>query len=187
MRIKKAARSRKAAARKPMAHAAQVVNRMRHAIGKQTIAVRVLAGAGIFVFGAALLVAARRPDSSPAVASIRAEEGALAAAAITSGAASLEATADAAFPKSEAVTITGCLEQRDETFRLKNTAGDGAPKSRNWKSGFLKKSTSAVDVVDSKRRLKLPAHVGERVTITGVMMNREMQARSLQRVGATCN
>ena len=32
------------------------------------------------------------------------------------------------------VTISGCLEQNDERFRLKDTAGDNAPKGRSWRS-----------------------------------------------------
>ena len=39
----------------------------------------------------------------------------------------------------DAVVIEGCLEQNGEAFRLKNTTGEDAPKSRSWKSGFLKK------------------------------------------------
>jgi len=84
------------------------------------------------------------------------------------------------------VTITGCLERDDETFRLKDTAGADAPKSRSWKSGFLKKGSAAIEVVDASKRLKLPDHVGQRVSVTGVLMNREMHVRSLQRVATSC-
>ena len=41
------------------------------------------------------------------------------------------------------VTLTGCLERDDETFRLKNTTGDDAPKARSWRSGFLRKRAAA--------------------------------------------
>ena len=34
-----------------------------------------------------------------------------------------------------AVTVTGCLEKSDEGYRLKDTSGVAAPKSRSWKSG----------------------------------------------------
>jgi len=86
-----------------------------------------------------------------------------------------------------AVTITGCLERADETtFRLKDTVGEDAPKSRSWKSGFLKKGSASIEVVDAAHRLKLPDHVGQKVTVTGTLVDREMQVRSLQRVATSC-
>src|SRR5262249_232487 len=33
----------------------------------------------------------------------------------------------------ERVTITGCLEENHDTFKLKDTEGVDAPRSRNWK------------------------------------------------------
>ena len=84
------------------------------------------------------------------------------------------------------VTITGCLERSDEAFRLMDTAGARAPKARNWKSGFLKKSTASVEVVAAANRVNLSNHVGERVSVTGTLVDREMRARSLQRVAASC-
>jgi hypothetical protein len=86
-----------------------------------------------------------------------------------------------------AVTITGCLEQDDDTFRLKNASGDGAPKARSWKSGFLRKSSATIAVVDTANRLALSSHVGRRVTLTGTLVDREMQARALQRVAPSCD
>jgi hypothetical protein len=86
-----------------------------------------------------------------------------------------------------AVTITGCLEQDDETFRLKNTTGDQAPKARSWKSGFLKKNSASIEVVDASNKVQLPNHVGQRVVVTGMLVDREMQVRSLRRVATSCN
>jgi hypothetical protein len=86
-----------------------------------------------------------------------------------------------------AVTITGCLERADETtFRLKDTVGEDAPKSRSWKSGFLKKGSASIEVVDAAQRLKLSDHVGQKVSVTGTLVEREMQVRSLQRVSTSC-
>jgi len=90
-------------------------------------------------------------------------------------------------PKSAPVTITGCLERNDETFRLKDTSGADAPKSRSWKSGFLKKGPKPIDVVDASKRLKLGDHVGQRVSVTGTLVDREMQVRSLKRVAPSCS
>ena len=86
-----------------------------------------------------------------------------------------------------AVTITGCLERADETtFRLKDTVGADAPKLRSWKSAFLKKGSASIEVVDAVHRLKLPDHVGQKVSVTGTLVDREMQVSSLQRVATSC-
>jgi hypothetical protein len=84
------------------------------------------------------------------------------------------------------VTITGCLERDHETFRLKNTSGANAPTSRTWKSGFLKKGPATIEVVDSANRLRLSNQVGRRVNVTGVLVDREMQLRSLRRLAGFC-
>jgi hypothetical protein len=86
-----------------------------------------------------------------------------------------------------AVTITGCLERDDETFRLRNTSGEAAPKARSWKSGFLRRSSATIDVVDVANRLALSSHVGRRVALTGTLVDREMTARTLQTVAASCD
>jgi hypothetical protein len=85
------------------------------------------------------------------------------------------------------VTLTGCLERDDETFHLKDTSGNGAPKSRSWKSGFMKKRSATIDVVDGAHRVRLPDYVGQRVSVTGSLVDREMQVRSLRRVAASCS
>jgi hypothetical protein len=102
-------------------------------------------------------------------------------------------SADAAPPatktdaKAARVTITGCLERADETFRLKDTTGTDAPKARNWRWGFLKKGPATVQVVDGANTVRLRDHVGQRITVTGMLVDREMQVRSLQRVSASCS
>jgi type II secretory pathway pseudopilin PulG len=90
-------------------------------------------------------------------------------------------------PKAAPVTLSGCLEQTDETFRLKDTTGADAPKARSWKSGFLKKGSTSIALVNAPKKLKLPEHVGQRVSVTGMLVDREMQVRSMQRVSATCS
>ena len=89
-------------------------------------------------------------------------------------------------PASRAVTVTGCLEKSDEGYRLKDTSGIAAPKSRSWKSGFLKKGTASVDVVDASHSLALNSQVGHRVAVTGPLTDREMQAESVHRVASSC-
>jgi hypothetical protein len=85
------------------------------------------------------------------------------------------------------VTIAGCLERDHETFRLKDASGVDVPTSRTWKSAFLKKGPATIEVVDSANRIQLSDHVGRRVNLTGVLVDREMQVRSLQHVAASCN
>jgi hypothetical protein len=89
-------------------------------------------------------------------------------------------------PPSPVVTIAGCLERDGGTFRLKDTSGLDAPKSRSWKSGFLKKGTPRIELLDAANQLKLRDHVGQRVSVTGTLVDREMQARSLRSVSTSC-
>jgi len=76
-------------------------------------------------------------------------------------------------------TITGCLDRNGDAFVLRDVAGADAPKARSWRSGFLKKSSRSVVLVDEAQRLALEARIGQRVEATGVLDNREMRARSL--------
>jgi len=130
---------------------------------------------------AAFKNAATTPVASPVVAS-RIE-----AAAIDANAPVAEPIAAEQPQKIAAVTITGCLERNAETFRLKDTAGASAPKARSWKSGFLKKGSATIAVIDAGNRVKLTTHVGQRVSVTGTLVDREMQVRSLQRVATSCS
>jgi hypothetical protein len=84
------------------------------------------------------------------------------------------------------VTISGCLEQDSDRFRLEDTAGEDAPRSRSWRSGFLRRSASSVDVVDHADQLHLPTYVGQRVSMTGTLVGREMQVRSVAIVAESC-
>jgi len=84
------------------------------------------------------------------------------------------------------ITISGCLEQDDERFRLKDASGQEAPKGRSWRSGFLRRSTPTIDVIDQADRLHLPTYVGQRVSVTGTLVDREMQVRSVAIVSESC-
>jgi hypothetical protein len=84
------------------------------------------------------------------------------------------------------VTIEGCLERADDTFRLTDTAGTNAPTSRSWKSGFLKKRPAAIEVRDSVKRVNLASHVGQRVSVTGTLVDRQMRVGSLQPISLSC-
>jgi hypothetical protein len=84
------------------------------------------------------------------------------------------------------ITVTGCLERDDQAFRLTETGGAQAPTTRNWKTGFLKKRNSDLDVHEGSKKLKLRDHVGHRVAVTGQVSDGEMRAQSMRHLAASC-
>jgi hypothetical protein len=91
--------------------------------------------------------------------------------------------------ESVATTIAGCLihDEDDNLFQLKDTDGMHAPKARSWKSGFIKKGSAKVDILDTNNRLSLASHVGYRVSVSGTLADREMQARSVRTTTERCD
>jgi hypothetical protein len=90
-------------------------------------------------------------------------------------------------PKTPFVTVAGCLERNNDGFRLKDTSGADAPKARSWKSGFMKKGSASLDVVDPAHAITLSDYVGRRVSVTGTLTGREMKAKSVRRMSAACD
>jgi hypothetical protein len=190
MRVRKPTRSKKPATGRVFDRVAQIIRET----STRTMVIAVMC----FV-GAAMLIGAATSDVNQDKAAAHAQAQKPAASSSMAAAAPAAGPSDAVVPpvpmadgqatakKPAPVTITGCLERDDNSFRLKETAGDNAPKSRSWKSGFLKKGPAPVSVVDASNRLKLPSHVGERVSVTGTLVDREMQGRTLQRVASSCN
>jgi hypothetical protein len=88
-----------------------------------------------------------------------------------------------------AVTITGCLEMTvDEgQFRLSDTDGADAPKARSWRSGFLKKGSAPVELLEFSDAPTLRSYVGHRVVATGLLNGRQLRVRSLQATGSSCD
>ena len=87
------------------------------------------------------------------------------------------------------VTITGCLEisvNQDE-FRLTDTEGVNAPRSRSWRTGFLKKRSASVTLVEPPDRLALQTHVGRRIAATGLLTSHDLKVSALRVVGPRCN
>jgi hypothetical protein len=82
--------------------------------------------------------------------------------------------------ESIATTIGGCLIRDDGMFKLKDTDGDHAPKSRSWKSGFIKKNSARIELVDAGQRVDFKSHVGYRVNVSGMLVDREMQVRAIK-------
>ena len=150
----------------------------------RTIGAAAIGTVGVCVAAAAIFIAARHPAQS--ANEVAAEPTAAEAVARTEAPPAASASKVPAH-QPVAVTIAGCLERDDETFRLKHTTGADAPKSRSWKSGFLKKSSASIEVVDVANRLRLSNHVGQRVSVTGMLGDRQLQLRSLERVAGSCD
>jgi hypothetical protein len=150
------------------------------------------------VMGAAILIGAASSDGprgayspvKPATIPVPASGTATDAAMLAASAAAAGADSGPTIPptaKSAPITITGCLAREDAAYKLKDTTGDNAPKARNWKSGFLKKGPAPLELYDTANRVKLPAHVGQRVSVTGELRDREMYVRSLKPVSTSCS
>lgn len=167
------------------------------AIGpKATWAVLILTAVGGLVYGSHQRLSAKgktastaveaqpdmAPDPAPApptAPAVRAHD--------TATPASTESSAMSQTPKAPVTTLEGCLEKNGDTFRLKDASGADAPKARSWKSGFLKKGSAAVDVLDPSESLGLGNRVGTRVSVTGTLVDKEMRARSIHRVASSCS
>src|SRR5439155_20475896 len=98
-------------------------------------------GASVAALGALLLLAAQPAESKTAATKAKA---------------------------SQSVTLTGCLHADGGKYTLTDLKGDKAPKGRNWKTGFITKTTKDVQVVTAASGPKLKDHVGHQVTLTGV-------------------
>jgi hypothetical protein len=85
------------------------------------------------------------------------------------------------------VTISGCLEREDETLQLTDTEGLDAPRARSWKSAFLAKRSASIELIEGTSTPTLPRFQGERVAVTGTLAGREMQVRSVRRLGSPCD
>ena len=87
------------------------------------------------------------------------------------------------------VTITGCLEISvdEDEFRLTDTEGASAPKSRSWRTAFLKKRSAPVALVEPPNPKGLQMQIGKRVAATGLLTSHELKVSSLRVVGPSCN
>jgi hypothetical protein len=159
--------------------------------------------AAICVTGAVIVIAAHELTPIPRVAAADTESepaGAPEAAkAVPSPSATVPESAMAKAPETDTtevkgtvgrttpVTIFGCLERSESTFRLTDTDGVDAPKARSWKTAFLKKGAAAIEVVDPGNRVRLASHVGQRLSVTGTLSDRQMQVRTIRRISSSCN
>ena len=105
-------------------------------------------------------------------------------APVASQSASTVAPAAEAEEPATPVTLAGCVERNGEGFSLKNASGEGAPSSRSWKSGFLRKRSQSVTLIDRGYTHRLATYVGQRVETTGVLADREMRVKTLRVLGS---
>ena len=159
-----------------------------------TMAGKAVVAIAVCVMAGGIIVAARqsRPTTLPSK-DVRVEMSPMPAAPAKAVVASsrVDSTPVPAEPSpsttTAAVTLTGCLAREGDGFRLKDTSGTDAPKTRSWKSGFLKKGSATVDVVDPAHSLNLSNQVGRRVSVTGALDGREMTVRAVRRLSASCS
>ena len=86
------------------------------------------------------------------------------------------------------VTVTGCLRADGNQYKLTSLQGENLPKSRSWKSGYLKKSSKEYQVVSTASNVKLKDHVNHQVTVTGSADgSSQLKARSLKHVAPSCS
>jgi cell pole-organizing protein PopZ len=128
-----------------------------------------------------------RPESAPSLAEVAARTPHSTERPRTDAAPAIPPTPTEV--AAQPVTITGCLETtvQENEFRLTDTEGADAPKSRSWKSGFMKKSAAPVSLVELGDPTGLKKLVGRRVTATGLLASGELRVRSVKPAGAACN
>ena len=99
------------------------------------------------------------------------------------------ASVAAAAEKAKTVTLSGCVRNSGERnmFVLTKVDGADAPRARGWKTGYLLKRRSDVQVVSAVSAVRLRDHVGRRVSVTGTLeqKDRTLRARSV-RVLSSC-
>jgi len=94
------------------------------------------------------------------------------------------AAAKTAVPSS---SLTGCLQTDGDHYKLTDLPEGQAPKSRNWKTAYVTKSTKDVEVTGASS-LKLKDHIGHKVTITGTRDgDTHVKATGVKMVAKTCS
>jgi hypothetical protein len=92
-----------------------------------------------------------------------------------------------AAPKTPTTTLTGCLRMDGDRFQLTNLKGSSVATGRNWKSGFIKKTSRNVAVVSASPTVMLKDHVGREVSVVGTRSDdTHLRASSIKRVATSC-
>ena len=133
---------------------------------------------------------AARVGAPAALPDARSEaDSAAPATPVTPAAEPAVASASAVIAGPPPVTITGCLEVSvdDDAFRLSETEGVDAPRSRSWRTGFLKKRSAPVALLEPPDPQALHQQVGKRIAATGLLTSRELKVSSLRVVAPSCD
>jgi hypothetical protein len=85
----------------------------------------------------------------------------------------------------DTVTISGCLEYDGKSAWLKDASGADAPTTRSWRSGFLRKRSPRIALVNGPAGAS--TYDGRPVTVTGVLVDREMRVDSLKPSAGNCD
>jgi hypothetical protein len=89
--------------------------------------------------------------------------------------------------KDSSVTLTGCLKAEGTRYVLTDLQGVNVPKSRSWKSGYLRKTSRRYEVV-SVSGVKLREHIGHQVTVSGTANGgSQVRARTVKVVSVSCS
>lgn len=156
-------------------------------VSKKTYARIRLLSAAALVFCAVMAIVVDASDQSKAKPAVSAPASKASSSAV-SPAASKPSTA-ASKPGAPSVqdrTYVGCLREDDAKFVLTEIGGPDAPKSRNWKTGFMTKKAGKLEVM-SAGTLRLSPYVNQTVQITGKRVDNSVAARSLKVIGSTCD
>lgn len=194
MPVKKSTRSKASATSKKPAVAARARSKKSKRpfnSGTMLIAAMCVAGAVIVIAAHEMTPAPRSAstamqreevslDPMPAATAMKADNSAAAATSPT------DTTETSSGTSAAPVTIFGCLEHSNDIYRLTDTDGVDAPKVRSWKTGFLKKGSASVQIVDPGNRAHLSSQVGHRVGITGTLSDRQLQVRSIRKISSSC-
>ena len=202
MPLKKPTRSKMAATKKSSATGAR--SRKKSKTPTWSVSAGTMLVAAMCVTGAVIVIAARELTPAPRATTAAATSDSVVPndspkAAPSSSATDASESVMAKAPETDAlevkgtvgrtapVTIFGCLQQSNSVFRLTDTDGIDAPKSRSWKTAFLKKGAASIEVTDPGNRNRLASHVGQRLSVTGTLVDRQMQVRTIRRISASCD
>jgi len=200
MPAKKTTRSKAPAASKKSPSPATVNTKTTVSSSKRPFGAGAMLVVAICLTGAVIVIAAHEMKPSTRIPSTNAQtETEIAAVPSTTAAASAVASpvpvptimTEAADAKTSAtntapVTIYGCLERSNDSYRLIDTDGADAPKARSWKTAFLKKGAASVELVDPGNRARLSSQVGHRLGVTGTMVEKQLHVRSIRRIASSC-
>src|SRR5262249_60280078 len=89
--------------------------------------------------------------------------------------------------RGRAATVDGCPRRPAAPSAFTNTGGATPPPSGRGKPASPKNPPAAIEVRDAVKRVNLASHVGQRVSVTGTLVDRQMRVGSLQPISMSCS